>query len=177
MYIEKLEKEKSDLIIENEKYGNENINEETTSNTNVENIDLIDRLKSSLKDIETENDFIKQNNVILIENIKKLETENAQLKDIPLDSEVVRYKEFLKRTQEEYKALEKEVAKEKDKHKVEIDNLSLKRIETEEKYGRVIKEKETFIEKERIFLETFDALTKLNDILKNSPKPVVGSSQ
>ena len=78
--------------------------------------------------------------------MESLQAENLNLKEVvesntsnpePND-EVNKYKEFLKRTQDEYKALGSELKKEKEKHKLEVDNLAMKRMETEEKYRRVI---------------------------------------
>jgi hypothetical protein len=125
--------------------------------------------------LETVNRELIEKNQVLMKNVESLLAENLNLKEVresnsnpqPND-EVNKYKEFLKRTQEEYKALGSELKKEKEKHKLEVDNLAMKRMETEEKYGKVIKERETFKEKERIFVETSDALTRLNDILKDN---------
>ena len=39
-------------------------------------------------------------------------------------------------------------------------------MQTEEKYGQVVKERELFKEKERVYMETCDALNKLNDMMR-----------
>jgi hypothetical protein len=123
-------------------------------------------LKQSLVEKEIEMSKLKENNEEIGETARKLQTENSQLKEHTSNTrsegdndEVKKYKEFMTRVQGEYNALEKEVKRIKEKHQVEIDALSLKRMETEEKYGQVLKEKELFKEKERVFLATCDALT------------------
>ena len=52
-----------------------------------------------------------------------------------------------------------------------VNNLSLNRLETEEKYGQVVEERELFKEKEKVFMETFDAFTRLNKIIKDKVYP------
>ena len=73
----------------------------------------------------------------------------------------------MRRTQDEYKSLENKPKKDAEKHILEINNIYLKRLETEEKYGHV-KETELYKEKEKVFLKTFDALTRLNKIIKKN---------
>ena len=73
----------------------------------------------------------------------------------------------MRRTQDEYKSLENKPKKDAEKHILEINNIYLKRLETEEKYGHV-KETELYKEKEKVFLETFDALTRLKKIIKKN---------
>ena len=133
-------------------------------------------LKKKVEELDLNNIKTNEEKTKLEDNIKELKAGNQKMKETENASsndDVLKYKEFLRRAQNEYKSLEQECKKENEKHKVEINNLSLKRLETEEKYGQVVKERELFKEKEKVFMETFDALTRLNKIVKDKvdPKP------
>ena len=116
-------------------------------------------------------------------DLEKLNAENSKLKEkineetesSPGRNDISKYKEFLKRAQDEYKSLQNEHKKENEKHRNELEQISLKRLETEGRYGQVVKEKELYREKEKIYMETFDALTRLNKIIKENDKkePVI----
>ena len=130
-------------------------------------------LKQNLEEKTIENSKLSDENVSLKLHLERLQCDVTKLKDSldnpePADGveEVNKYKEFFKRAQVEYKVLESEMKKLKETHKVEVNVLMQKRLVTEEKYGQVIKERELFKEKERIFMETCDALTRLNDLMK-----------
>ena len=130
------------------------------------NMDKIKVDYSKLKDNLTEE------RVAIETQLEELKAENERIKEsVETNSDhdsIAKYKEFLKRAQNEYKSLETELKKEKEKHKTELDKISLARVQTEEKYGQVVKEREVFKEKERIFMETCDALTRLNNIFKKN---------
>ena len=68
-----------------------------------------------------------------------------------------KYKEYFERAQLQYKTLETEKLKtinEKDK---KIKEVTVLKIESEEKYERILRHKKVFEDKERILLNTFDA--------------------
>ena len=85
-------------------------------------------------------------------------------------------KEFLARTQSRCKELESEAQKAKEVQEKEVKNLMLKLKEHEEKLNQVVKEKKNMEDKERILLNTFDALKLFDEIKKkkesNEPDPV-----
>ena len=83
-------------------------------------------------------------------------------------------KEFLARTQSRCKELESEAQKAKEVQEKEVKNLMLKLKEHEEKLNQVVKEKKNMEDKERILLNTFDALKLFDEIKKKkeSNEPV-----
>ena len=103
----------------------------------------------------------------LIENLTAENTElGKELDEIksnrPVDNEISKYKEFLKRTQSQCKELETKLTKVEEKHIIEINEVLVKKQATEEKYGRLVKEKKLLEEKERILLNTFESLNRIN---------------
>ena len=102
---------------------------------------------------------IKKENEMLKEEKEKMQAE-SQVKE----NELAKYKEFLARTQEQCKHLETLIKKDKEIHEKEKKEIIGKKVEAEERYGRLIKEKKCLQEKERILLNTFDALKRLQDI-------------
>ena len=83
---------------------------------------------------------------------------------------VEKYKEFLKRTQNQCKSLEKEVKETKEKFEIKVNEERVKRMEIEEKYGRMVRDKKNYEDKERILLNIFDTLKQINDDNSNSVK-------
>ena len=53
-----------------------------------------------------------------------------------------------------------------EKRVKEINDLATKKLATEEKYGRVFKEKKLLEEKERILINAFDSIKELSDLKK-----------
>ena len=115
-----------------------------------ENEDVKKSLASMKKDYSKLKDALTEERTALETQMEDLKAENLGLKnnsenegESRCDHETIdKYKEFLSRAQAEYKSVENERKKENEKHKAELENLSLKRIETEEKYGQVLKERE-----------------------------------
>ena len=72
------------------------------------------------------------------------------------------------RTQEECKSLEKELKVGKEKFDIEIKEIILIKKAVEDKYGRIVKEREHFKDKEDTFMDVIKALKELRDIKMNS---------
>ena len=64
-------------------------------------------------------------------------------------------REFLVRTQEECKNLEKKLKVETERHEAEIREVNLQKKAVDDKYGRIVKERESFKEKEDTFLDIY----------------------
>ena len=105
-------------------------------------------LKTKLSETESNNEKLTGEKEALEKNIAELNVENQRMKENEQsgtpsqNQDLIKYKEFLKRAQDEYKNLQNEHKKENEKQKAEIEKISLKRLETEERYGQVVKEKE-----------------------------------
>ena len=57
------------------------------------------------------------------------------------NSDLTKYKEFLRGTQSQCKTLEEQINKEKEKHEKEVNELVAERMATEEKIVKIVKEK------------------------------------
>ena len=67
------------------------------------------------------------------------------------------------RTQEQCKALDKEIVDLKQNHQEELKELKLEKLKVEEKYGSLLKEKNHFLEEKRVLMNTLDAIKTLGD--------------
>ena len=85
------------------------------------------------------------------------------------ETEALKYKEFLQRTQSQCKNLENENKKLKESHESQVQSLLLKLKEYEEKYGQSIKEKMQLLDKERILLNSLESMKQL-EVVKNQKK-------
>ena len=92
------------------------------------------------------------------------------------NSDLAKYKEFLRRTQSQCKTLEEQINKEKEKHEKEVNELVAERMATEEKYGKIVKEKKLFEDKKRILLYAFDALKDLSTLNTNNSSKSMNSN-
>ena len=158
-----------DLESDVKNLGSKNKHLEESSEAKKEEMEKLKKESNELKlDLaELKLDMSSKNN--LIENLSAENTElGKELDEIkanrPVDNEISKYKEFLKRTQSQCKELETKLTKVEEKHKIEINEVLVKKQATEEKYGRLVKEKKLLEEKERILLNTFESLNKLSEL-------------
>ena len=111
--------------------------------------------RDEIKRISDERDVLNSENSALKNRLNDIE---KQMQD--KDKSIEKYKEFLSRTQDQCKTLEMEKAKEVERKETEINELKAAKMEVEERYNRTIKSKKLSDDKERILLNTFDALKK-----------------
>ena len=113
--------------------------------------------------LETDNKTVKDKLKDLEENNLGPSNDGAH-SDAKKDLEKTR--EFLMRTQEECKNLERKRKVESEKHENEIKEINLQKKAIEDKYGRIVKERESFKEKEDTFHDICKALKELRDLKK-----------
>lgn len=97
----------------------------------------------------------KDNEITELQN--QLEVKNQEVKNL---------NESLEQAANKYKSLEMNMKKENEKNEKEKHEIMLSKCDSDEGYARLIKEKKRMEEKERILLNTFDALQKVDKILE-----------
>ena len=149
--FENVEVENSRLKAQNESPNNAEENIAAPTDTSSDSRKLLEdnvALKTKLSETESNTEKLTGEKEALEKNIAELNVENQRMKENEQsgtpsqNQDLIKYKEFLKRAQDEYKNLQNEHKKENEKQTAEIEKISLKRLETEERYGQVVKEKE-----------------------------------
>ena len=96
-------------------------------------------------------------NLEISEKLENLESSN-QTNGVP-NKNLEKTREFLMRTQEECKNLEKKLKVQTEKHEEEMKQTNLLKKATEDKYSKIVRERESFKEKEEVFIDVCKALT------------------
>ena len=161
--------------------------EEKVNISEKENAALVKELEEVRKDKENEDNKIKdfeerigrlvKENEELTKTVKEFENKSLNNKNNEFENnsdELKKCKEFLKITQNHCKDLENQLKASKENVAIDAE-LKKKNMELQETVGVLVKEKKKLEDKERILLDTFDTLKKL-DVKNNNEKDTISKN-